>query len=55
MDLVKTGKFIQQQRKLKNLTQVQLAQKIGVSEKNNFKMGMWKRVSRHKFNFATLH
>lgn len=33
MDLVKTGKFIQQQRKLKNLTQVQLAQKIGVSEK----------------------
>lgn len=33
MDLVKTGKFIQECRKAKNLTQVQLAQKIGVSEK----------------------
>ena len=33
MDLIKIGKFIQQQRKEKNLTQVQLAQKIGVSEK----------------------
>ena len=33
MDLVKTGKFIAERRKSKNLTQVQLAQKIGVSEK----------------------
>ena len=33
MNLLKTGKFIQEQRKNKNLTQVQLAQKIGVSEK----------------------
>lgn len=33
MDLVKTGKFIQNCRKAKNLTQVQLAQKICVSEK----------------------
>lgn len=33
MDLSKTGKFIQEQRKFKKLTQVQLAQKIGVSEK----------------------
>ena len=33
MDLIKIGRFIQQQRKAKNLTQVQLAIKIGVSEK----------------------
>ena len=33
MDLVKIGKFIQECRKAKNLTQVQLALKIGVSEK----------------------
>ena len=33
MDLIKIGKFIQEQRRAKNLTQVQLAQKIGVSEK----------------------
>ena len=33
MDLIKTGKFISQMRKEKELTQVQLAQKIGVSEK----------------------
>ena len=33
MDLIKIGKFIQQRRKAKKLTQVQLAQKIGVSEK----------------------
>ena len=33
MDLAKTGKFIQERRRLKNLTQVQLAVKIGVSEK----------------------
>ena len=33
MDLVQIGKFIQECRKSKNLTQVQLAQKIGVSEK----------------------
>ncbi len=33
MDLAKIGKFIQERRKLKNLTQVQLAVRIGVSEK----------------------
>lgn len=33
MDLAKIGKFIQERRKQKNLTQVQLAQKISVSEK----------------------
>ncbi len=33
MDLAKIGKFIQECRKAKNLTQVQLAQKICVSEK----------------------
>lgn len=33
MDLAKIGKFIQERRKAKNLTQVQLAQKINVSEK----------------------
>ena len=33
MDLLKTGKFIQEQRKAKNLTQIQLAEKINVSEK----------------------
>lgn len=33
MDLTKIGKFIQECRKAKKLTQVQLAQKIGVSEK----------------------
>ncbi len=33
MDLLKSGKFIQECRKAKNLTQVQLAQIIGVSEK----------------------
>ena len=33
MDLAKIGKFIQERRKAKNLTQVQLALKIGVSEK----------------------
>ena len=33
MDTIKIGKFIQEQRKLKNLTQLQLAIKIGVSEK----------------------
>ncbi len=33
MDLAKIGKFIQECRKAKNLTQVQLAIKIGVSEK----------------------
>ena len=33
MDLKKTGEFIQECRKNKKLTQVQLAQKIGVSEK----------------------
>lgn len=33
MDLSKIGEFIQQQRKSKKLTQVGLAQKIGVSEK----------------------
>ena len=33
MDLLKTGKFIQELRKNKNLTQVQLAEKINVSEK----------------------
>lgn len=33
MDLIKTGKFIAECRKAKNLTQVALAQKIGVSEK----------------------
>lgn len=33
MDLSKVGKFIQERRKAKKLTQVQLAQKIGVSEK----------------------
>ena len=33
MDLKKSGKFIQEMRKKKNLTQVQLAVKLGVSEK----------------------
>lgn len=33
MDLAKIGKFIQERRKAKSLTQVQLAMKIGVSEK----------------------
>lgn len=33
MDLIKTGKFIQECRKAKGLTQVQLGLKIGVSEK----------------------
>ena len=33
MDLKITGEFIQECRKNKKLTQVQLAQKIGVSEK----------------------
>lgn len=33
MDLTKTGKFIQQQRKAKNLTQMQLAEKLNISEK----------------------
>lgn len=33
MDLYLIGKFIQEQRKLKKLTQLQLAEKIGVSEK----------------------
>ena len=33
MDLKQTGKFIQEMRKKKNLTQVQLAIKLGVSEK----------------------
>lgn len=33
MDLVKTGNFIKEQRKAKNLTQTQLAQKLEVSEK----------------------
>lgn len=33
MDLAITGKFIQERRKAKSLTQVQLAQKISVSEK----------------------
>lgn len=33
MDLAITGKFIQERRKAKNLTQVQLAQKLSVSEK----------------------
>jgi len=33
MDLIKIGKFIQERRKAKKLTQVQLAQKISVSEK----------------------
>ncbi|MGN0961908.1 MAG: helix-turn-helix domain-containing protein [Christensenellales bacterium] len=33
MDLSKTGKFIAERRKAQNLTQVQLALKIGVSEK----------------------
>ena len=33
MNLLSTGKFIQEQRKNKKLTQIQLAQKIGVSEK----------------------
>lgn len=33
MDTIKIGKFIQEQRKLKKLTQLQLAIKIGVSEK----------------------
>ncbi len=33
MDLAKIGKFIQERRKEKGLTQVQLSQKIGVSEK----------------------
>ncbi|MBP3619465.1 MAG: helix-turn-helix transcriptional regulator [Clostridia bacterium] len=33
MDLIKTGKFIQQQRKAKKLTQMQLAVKLNISEK----------------------
>ncbi|MGN1208366.1 MAG: helix-turn-helix domain-containing protein [Christensenellales bacterium] len=33
MDLINSGKFIQQQRKAKNLTQVELAQILNVSEK----------------------
>ena len=33
MDLTKTGEFIKQQRKLKNLTQAELAQKLNISEK----------------------
>ena len=33
MDLIVTGKFIKEQRKAKGLTQLQLAEKIGVSEK----------------------
>jgi len=33
MDLIKIGKFIQELRKTKKLTQVQLAQRLGVSEK----------------------
>ena len=33
MDLLVTGKFIKEQRKAKGLTQLQLAEKIGVSEK----------------------
>ena len=33
MDLIKTGKFIQERRKAKKLTQVQLAEKLLVSEK----------------------
>lgn len=33
MDLIKTGQFIKEQRKAKNLTQTQLAMKLEVSEK----------------------
>ncbi len=33
MDQIKIGKFISQRRKLKNLTQMQLAEKLGITDR----------------------
>lgn len=33
MDQIKIGKFIAERRKLKNLTQMQLAEKLGITDR----------------------
>ena len=51
MNQITTGKFIAKKRKEQNLTQEQLAERLGVSSKNNFQMGnreMYARLRRSK-------
>lgn len=54
MDLKAIGNFIKAQRKEKGLTQVELATKLLVSEKNNIQMGMWIWFPRHHPYSSTL-
>ena len=44
MDQIRIGRFIAQCRKAMGLTQRQLADGLGISDKTNVKMGMWQRV-----------
>lgn len=47
-----SGKTIRALREKKNYTQKQLADLIGVSEKNSFQVGNRKRIARHYFTGA---
>lgn len=44
MDQISIGKFIAQKRKEQNLTQEQLAERLGCFKQNHFKMGKQQNV-----------
>lgn len=46
MDTKKIGAFIAMNRKKKGYTQEQLAEKLGVTNKNHFAMGKWSLYAR---------
>lgn len=48
MDAKKFGAFIAAMRKEKNMTQMDLARKLQVTDKAVRQMGAWFGVSRHK-------
>ena len=41
MEQEKIGKFIAKLRREKNMTQIDLSDKLGITDKGNFKMGKW--------------
>ena len=48
------GRFISTCRKEKNLTQKQLGEELGVTDRAVFKMGEWKIIPGHQSDRATV-
>ena len=50
MDLIKTGKYIADKRKSLGLTQKQVAEKLGMSDKS---VSKWERGVSHSYRYHT--